>query len=305
MSNINNVSCLYTADLVSMYNKSVCKYYHDPPSEQCYVSDDHLLDCIYQFIEPKPEEWVFTVLYMFVFLIGITGNLLVCVAVWRNRHLRTTTNIFLVNLAVADFLVIILCLPPSYLQTMTETWFLGNVMCKIVEYYQTVSVIVSVMTLTAISVERWFAICRPLTFKETRRRVVGALIVIWVTAHAASTPRLWIFAEKPDNLIPKELTILMTSCGPRSNMFRLEFNFHMFMIVAFYILPILVMGYTYVAIAKCLWSSTRSEQSLTEVGQNAMTAQVNARRRTAKMLIVVVIVFILCFLPLYIWNSMR
>ena len=136
MPGIENLTCMYTAELVSRYNRSICKYYQAPPIEECYVSDDHLLTCIHELIEPKPLDWVFTVLYALVFVIGVTGNLLVCVAVWRNRHLRTTTNIFLVNLAVADFLVIILCLPPSYLQTMMETWFLGDAMCKIVEYYQ-------------------------------------------------------------------------------------------------------------------------------------------------------------------------
>ena len=131
------------------------------------------------------------------------------------------------------------------------------------------------MTLTAISVERWCAICRPLTFKETRRRVVVALVVIWLTAHAASSPRLWIFAEKHDALVPKDLTVLMTSCTPQPRMFRLAFHFDIFMIVAFYILPIFVMGFTYIAIARCLWSSTRSEQTLT--GENRAFSCLPAR----------------------------
>lgn len=46
------------------------------------------------------------------------------------------TNIFIVNLAVADFFVILLCLPPTVVWDVTETWFLGEVLCKVVIYFQ-------------------------------------------------------------------------------------------------------------------------------------------------------------------------
>jgi 7 transmembrane receptor (rhodopsin family) len=50
--------------------------------------------------------------------------------------MRTVTNIFIVNLAVADFFVILLCLPPTVVWDVTETWFLGEVPCKVVIYFQ-------------------------------------------------------------------------------------------------------------------------------------------------------------------------
>ncbi|XP_046355436.2 orexin receptor type 2-like isoform X1 [Haliotis rufescens] len=284
-----------------------CKHYYPKqgPIEQCYQSDEDLMNSIYTFIYPKPHEWIFTILYVLVFIFGVSGNFLVCFAVWRNRLLRTTTNYFLVNLAVADFLVIVLCLPPSYTQSIWETWFLGNAMCKVVEYYQEVTVVVSVLTLTAISIERWFAICHPLTFKETRKRVIVSIIVIWVGAHVMSIPRLLIFRENRDPMIPSNLTILLTSCGPDYDMDVLALNYDLFAFVTFYIVPIVVMGYTYTAIAVCLWSSIKTGQYLTEGDQSAVTLQVQSRRRTARMLIVVVVVFILCYLPYYSWNLMR
>lgn len=50
--------------------------------------------------------------------------------------MRTVTNYFIVNLAVADFLVILICLPPTVLWDVTETWFMGTLACKIVLYFQ-------------------------------------------------------------------------------------------------------------------------------------------------------------------------
>lgn len=81
-------------------------------------------------------EWIISAIYLLVFITGVGGNFLVGYAVWRNKYLRTITNFFLTNLAVADFLTILICLPPSFAQTIFETWFLGDVMCKIVIYLQ-------------------------------------------------------------------------------------------------------------------------------------------------------------------------
>ena len=76
-------------------------------------------------------SWVLVGLYSLTFLIGLIGNALVCFAVWRNKNMRTVTNIFLVNLAAADLGVIIICLPPALVTDITNSWFLGTVFCKI------------------------------------------------------------------------------------------------------------------------------------------------------------------------------
>ena len=60
----------------------------------------------------------------------------VCFAVWRNQNMRTVTNVFIVNLAVGDFLVILLCLPPTLVQNVSLTWFLGAAMCKTLLFLQ-------------------------------------------------------------------------------------------------------------------------------------------------------------------------
>ena len=60
----------------------------------------------------------------------------VCFAVWKNRHMRTVTNYFIVNLSFADVLVTIICLPASLVVDITETWFFGKTLCKVVPYLQ-------------------------------------------------------------------------------------------------------------------------------------------------------------------------
>jgi hypothetical protein len=100
------------------------------------VSDEDYIEMIEQYIWPNPFEWGLIAFYIIVFIVGLVGNFLVCLAVWRNHHMRTVTNYFIVNLAIADFLVILVCLPPTVLGDVTETWFMGKIMCKIVKYFQ-------------------------------------------------------------------------------------------------------------------------------------------------------------------------
>ena len=117
------------------FDTSQCKYHH-AASGQCYVSDEHLLAEIQLYLQPSATEWVFLALYLCCFLLGLGGNGLVVWAVVRNSHLRSTTNVLLTNLALADFLAVLVCMPPNFVQTIWETWFLGEAMCKVVEYYQ-------------------------------------------------------------------------------------------------------------------------------------------------------------------------
>lgn len=77
---------------------------------------------------------------IFIFLspwaVADCASLSVCFAVWKNRHMRTVTNYFIVNLSLADVLVTIICLPASLVVDITETWFFGHTLCKIVPYLQ-------------------------------------------------------------------------------------------------------------------------------------------------------------------------
>lgn len=56
---------------------------------------------------------VYCVAYMLVFTVGLVGNSFVIAVVLRSPRMRTVTNFFIVNLAVADILVIVFCLPAT------------------------------------------------------------------------------------------------------------------------------------------------------------------------------------------------
>lgn len=104
-------------------------------NEYC-LSDDDYIDLIIDHISPTPFEWILILMNVVTFVVGLVGNALVCVAVYKNRAMRNVTNYFIVNLAVADFMVILFCLPATVVWDVTETWFFGTALCKIVLYFQ-------------------------------------------------------------------------------------------------------------------------------------------------------------------------
>ncbi|KAL0812120.1 hypothetical protein ABMA28_009498 [Loxostege sticticalis] len=108
--------------------------------EFCNMTKEEYMEMLNEYIFPHPYEWVLIATHAIVFVIGLIGNALVCIAVYRNHSMRTVTNYFIVNLAVADFMVILICLPPTVLWDVTETWFFGTAMCRIVLYFQVSSI---------------------------------------------------------------------------------------------------------------------------------------------------------------------
>ena len=72
-----------------------------------------------------------TVFYVLVFVIGVLGNILVTVVVAKNVDMRTPTNYFLVNLSIADLLVLCVCMPSALIEFHArDVWYLGAAMCK-------------------------------------------------------------------------------------------------------------------------------------------------------------------------------
>lgn len=62
---------------------------------------------------------------------AVVGNALVVVVVVRNRGMRTRTNLFLCNLAVADLLCAVIDMPFSLVTVATGRWIFNDVVCKV------------------------------------------------------------------------------------------------------------------------------------------------------------------------------
>lgn len=100
---------------------------------------------------------LFIASYIIVTLVSFIGNVLVIWTVLRNKHMRTVTNYYILNLSISDFLVSALVMPLKALEyTAPCHWgvFAQKTLCPFVYFVLPVFVFVSVFTLVAISIER-------------------------------------------------------------------------------------------------------------------------------------------------------
>nr|UDL18270.1 orexin sensor OxLight-ctr [synthetic construct] len=206
-----------------------------------------------EYLHPKEYKWVLIAGYIIVFVVALIGNVLVCVAVWKNHHMRTVTNYFIVNLSLADVLVTITCLPAALVVDITETWFFGQSLCKVIPYLQTVSVSVSVLTLSCIALDRWYAICHPHKFKSTAKRARNSIVIIWIVSCIIMIPQAIVM--ECSTVFPglANKTTLFTVCDERWGGEIYPKMYHICFFLVTYMAPLCLMVLAYLQIFRKLW----------------------------------------------------
>lgn len=119
-----------------------------------------------------------------IILIGVIGNVLTLVVIISYHPLRDVTGMFLANLAVVDLLQSTFGMPLIAVSAFRRQWIFGETLCTISGLTNSLFCIASVLTLTAISVDRWLTIVFPLKYRAwlTVVRVRIVLAYIWLQA---------------------------------------------------------------------------------------------------------------------------
>ncbi|XP_063273891.1 D(2) dopamine receptor isoform X1 [Prinia subflava] len=142
----------------------------------------------------KPHYNYYAVLLTLLIFVIVFGNVLVCMAVSRERALQTTTNYLIVSLAVADLLVATLCMPwVVYLEVVGE-WRFSRIHCDIFVTLDVMMCTASILNLCAISIDRYTAVAMPMLYNtrySSKRRVTLMIAVVWVLSFAISCPLLF------------------------------------------------------------------------------------------------------------------
>ncbi|XP_043796296.1 orexin receptor type 1 isoform X2 [Apis laboriosa] len=200
-----------------------------------------------------------------VMVLGIIGNLMVPIVVFRGKDMRNSTNIFLVNLSVADLCVLLICTPTILVEVNSgpEIWPLGEHMCKAVPFVELTVAHASVLTILAISFERYYAICEPLR--------VG--------------PILLMATYEEEN---KDGTYIPT-CYTKANTYW-TISFILFTIIVFFVIPFLILVVLYTVIARHLMTNPT-------ISRGSSNNLLKYRKQVMLMLGTVVLCFFLCLLP--------
>lgn len=150
---------------------------------------------------PPVQAIIISIVLLVVIFVTIVGNILVCVAVCMVRKLRRPCNYLLVSLAVSDLCVAVLVMPTALLYEVLGKWNFGTVFCDIWVSFDVLSCTASILNLCAISVDRYWAITKPLEYgvKRTPRRMMLCVALVWLCAACISLPPLLILGNEHYN----------------------------------------------------------------------------------------------------------
>ncbi|XP_076838775.1 neuropeptide Y receptor Y2, like [Brachyhypopomus gauderio] len=226
--------------------------------------------------------------YSTIILLGVVGNSLVIYVVCKFKTLRTVTNFFIANLAVADLLVNTLCLPFTLAYTLLGEWKFGHVLCFTLPYAQGLAVHVSTVTLNVIALDRHRCIVYHLETRMSKDTCFVVIGVTWVISAVLASP-LAIFREYGFvDLTPGESIEVCGEKWPGSSTDGTLYSISMLLLQ--YVLPLAVISFAYIRI----WSKLRNHVS--PAGRNDPH---HRRRKTTKMLVTMVVVFAVSWLPFH------
>ena len=113
--------------------------------------------------------------------------------------MRTTSNIFILNLAISDLTLCFFSIPFNVYKTLRHTWMFGEFLCRLAPFFQASNVFVSSMSITAIALDRYIRIVCAVKIRQTNSllRSYGTFLIIvfiWLFAFILSSP-LFLFIQ--------------------------------------------------------------------------------------------------------------
>ncbi|XP_048763744.2 QRFP-like peptide receptor isoform X2 [Ostrea edulis] len=252
---------------------------------------------------PVGEAAVKITIYTLLILIALIGNTLIILVVLKNKRMQTTTNYFLVNLAVSDLVVSLSCSWVHLVDDLTEGWVLGAFFCSFNSFAQVASLISSILSLTLVACDRFFGIVYAMKAHIIERKAKPVIIAIWVISVAVAIPML-IFRRVQERHWKNHVERWCDDVEWSIDLDSEETHYHRASRVAYwtcvsvilFFLPIIAMIGAYCGIIKTLWSTKIPGERVYK--ENAV--QTKMKRKVIVMLIVILAVFAICWCPIQI-----
>lgn len=280
-----------------------------------------------------------TALYVLLFVIGLTGNVLILVWIYKQqkemwRRSNSLFNPFLINLCIADQLVLLTCCPLMIYTAITAFWHLGNFLCSLIHYLQAIAVTCSTLSMATIALQRFLLIRFPVNasgsdnLKLHKTITRWLLISVWLISITTAWPIFEVRKEKDFEISGQQFTFCLELWN--SDHRKRFYSGLIFAVV--YLCPSLVLLFCHLRVGfliRVYERSTRNAAAIKLLDRNSfnrrafrehstttlnttttMSSSVNdsgkqrhakhlnqKRRRLSQLIIWTTIVFVLCWLP--------
>ncbi|XP_068192943.1 somatostatin receptor type 2-like [Antennarius striatus] len=231
---------------------------------------------------------VITCMYFLVCTVGLCGNALVIYVILRYAKMKTVTNIYILNLAVADVLFM-LGLPFIAIQLALVHWPFGPVLCRVVMTVDSLNQFTSIFCLMVMSIDRYLAVVHPIKSTKWRKPRMAKTInlAVWGVSLIVNLP-IVIYS----GIITKQDGCFCTIVWPEpEEAYYTAFMFYTFILGFFLPLMVICLCYLFIII--------KVKSSGIRVGSSKRK---RSERKVTRMVSIVVAVFVFCWLPFYVFN---
>ena len=225
-----------------------------------------------------------TVLYVITMIVALVGNTLLIYIVWKKLETRNLTSFLFVNMAVADLLVAVFQMPIAIIHFYISGSGVSDLFCRLDYYVFYVSMIASVLSLTVMAFDRYFAVVHP--FRRS----------IWFRKPKIIVPIIWISSTALMSITPVAFRLISGKCRVKIS---LVFPFYVYLFVVGFILPLAVISVLYTLVARKLWLH---EMPMVHNVRENQPQQEIPKKKIIRMLIIVVVAFAVCWLPLHVYQ---
>ncbi|OWA52255.1 putative Tachykinin-like peptides receptor 99D [Hypsibius exemplaris] len=251
---------------------------------------------------PADEQLAITILYGSAIAIALLGNLAVILVFLFGKRWDSDLSVYLANLAVSDIILSVFCMPFTMSQVVKHHWPFSEALCPLVMFLQLCSVLSSVYTLVAVGVDRYVFMSKPLEARFRRPRGLRVLSVIWLLAICLSSIQLGVVRCTDFHFNGATYKDCQEEWSDSD--YRKTYTIAIALLT--YFLPLTILIFTYNRIARILWQQRIPGErvpcvdvGLLPVDGDVETKRIRSKQRVVKMLLLVVVLFGVCWFPLH------
>ncbi|KAE8297810.1 Galanin receptor type 1 [Larimichthys crocea] len=244
------------------------------------------------------EAVIVPAVFGLIFVVGVVGNSLVMVVIGKvssgsggggggsagSRRSGSPTNTFILNLSVADLSFLLFCVPFHATIYSLPEWVFGAFLCWFGHYFSSVSMLVSIFTLVAMSVDRYIAVVlsRKSPRVRSRRNALAGVCVIWTLSLVCSVPVAQHQVLTNHSTAPNN-----TFCWERWSSRVSRQSYKVTILLIGYLLPLLLISCCY---TKVLFHLHKKMKNMSKKSEHS-------KRKTAQTVLLVVTAFTICWMP--------